>query len=188
MLVGCCSPAASNEPPQTEASAPKAPLPPHDLHVPEEMTLEEHEPGTRAGEGSATFNVAAHVETFRLALEQAGDGIAMTDAAGCFVFMNQRHATMFGYEHEDTLLGQPWSVLYPVEEAERIVRVIFPLLDAPGKRWRGLAYGVSRQGKTVRQEVSASHATSARASTPMRSAESCGRSLIARSGCRRSAP
>ena len=116
--------------------------------------LEEQEPGTHAGEVSATFNAAAHVETFRLALEQAGDGIAMTDAAGCFVFMNRRHATMFGYEHEDALLGQPWSVLYPVEEAERMMREVFPLLDAPGKRWRGLAYGVSRQGQTVRQEVS----------------------------------
>ncbi len=119
-----------------------------------EMKLEEQELGTRAGEGSATFNAAAHLEMFRLALEQAGDGIAMTNAAGSFVFMNQRHATMFGYEHKDALLDQPWSVLYPVEEAERMVREVFPLLDAPGKRWRGLAYGVSRQGKSVRQEVS----------------------------------
>ena len=38
--------------------------------------------------------------------------------------------------------------------AERMMREVFPLLDAPGKRWRGLAYGVSRQGQTVRQEVS----------------------------------
>ncbi len=93
-------------------------------------------------------------EIFRIAIEEAGDGIALTDHQGRFVFMNQLHATMFGYDHKDALLGLPWSVLYPPEEVERFVREVFPNLDGPGKRWRGNAYGVSRDGRSVRQEVS----------------------------------
>lgn len=93
-------------------------------------------------------------ESFRIAIEQAGDGIALTDTQGRFVFMNELHATMFGYENKDALLGLPWSVLYTPEETERFTREVFPLLDGPGKRWRGTAYGVHLDGRTVRQEVS----------------------------------
>ena len=93
-------------------------------------------------------------EIFRIAIEQAGDGIALTDNQGRFVFMNELHATMFGYENKDALLGLPWSVLYMPEEMERFAGEVFPLLDGPGKRWRGNAYGVAKDGRTVRQEVS----------------------------------
>lgn len=116
--------------------------------------MENQDLRTRGGESREQFDEAAHVGTFRLALEQAADGVAMIDPAGRFIFMNAQHAKMFGYESDSALIGRPWSVLYPIDEAERLVREVFPLLEAPGNRWRGMAYGVSREGAQVRQEVS----------------------------------
>lgn len=132
-------------------------LPPSSAHDPELLREIAKWSGTTVDDLVAVVSPTEDRESneiFRIAIEQAGDGIALTDHQGRFVFMNEPHATMFGYDHKDTLLGLPWSVLYTPEETERFVREIFPHLDGPGKRWRGNAYGVSRDGRCVRQEVS----------------------------------
>jgi PAS domain-containing protein len=54
------------------------------------------------------------------AIEASDDGIAVTDAEGRFMFMNRGHATMFGYPDAESLIGQPWCVLYDEDNARHI--------------------------------------------------------------------
>lgn len=87
------------------------------------------------------------------AIEASDDGIAVTDADGRFIFMNRGHATMFGYPDAESLIGQPWSVLYDAENARHIGDVAIPMLEQTG-RWRGEVLGRHRDGSAVEQEVS----------------------------------
>jgi PAS domain S-box-containing protein len=89
------------------------------------------------------------------AIEASDDGIAVTDAAGHFIFMNRAHATMFGHESADALIGQPWRVLYDEANARLIGEIAMPVLAQTG-RWRGEAQGRRADGGVVDQEVSLS--------------------------------
>ncbi|MEO1457770.1 MAG: PAS domain-containing protein [Pseudomonadota bacterium] len=87
------------------------------------------------------------------AIDAAQDGIAVTDEAGRFVYLNPAHLAMFGYESESAVLGRPWSTLYTAENAARIEREGMPELMASG-RWRGEIAGRMQNGEPVEQEVS----------------------------------
>jgi PAS domain S-box-containing protein len=89
------------------------------------------------------------------AIEASDDGIAVTDAAGCFIFMNQAHASMFGHDSVEALIGQPWNVLYDEANARVIADTAMPQLGAKG-RWRGEVQGRRLDGSAVDQEVSLS--------------------------------
>ena len=89
------------------------------------------------------------------AIEASDDGIAITDADGCFIFMNRAHALMFGYPEPEALLGQPWSALYDPLEADRIRDEAMPILFRNGQ-WRGETQGRKRDGTPIEQEVSLS--------------------------------
>lgn len=89
------------------------------------------------------------------AIEASDDGIAVTDPEGRFIFMNQAHAVMFGHDSADTLIGQPWSVLYDAANARFLEEVAMPALGTTG-RWRGETRGRHRDGSAVPQEVSLS--------------------------------
>jgi len=89
------------------------------------------------------------------AMEAANDGIAITDAEGRFVFMNSRHAEMFGFADCIVPLGLHWTDLYPAEEADRLQREAFPRLGVSG-RWRGESRGRHQDGRPVDQEISLS--------------------------------
>lgn len=87
------------------------------------------------------------------AFEVCQDGIAITDADGCFTYMNRAHAEMFGYASARELEGRSWSVLYDAEEARKIETFAFPVLTREGA-WRGELDGRARDGRLVAQEVS----------------------------------
>lgn len=89
------------------------------------------------------------------AIEASNDGIAVTDAAGNFIFMNRAHAAMFGFETAEALIGQPWCVLYDDANARLISDIAMPVLNENG-RWRGEAQGRRCDGGAVDQEVSLS--------------------------------
>ncbi len=89
------------------------------------------------------------------ALEASDDGIAATDAEGCFIFMNRAHAAMFGYDRVEALIGQPWRLLYDDANARTIAEVAMPQLGAAG-RWRGEVQGRRADGSALEQEVSLS--------------------------------
>lgn len=89
------------------------------------------------------------------AVEASDDGIALTDAEGTFVFMNRAHAAMFGYPDPAALIGRPWSVLYCLEEAQRINDEAMPVLFAQGQ-WRGETQGLRADGSAIEQEIALS--------------------------------
>ena len=88
-------------------------------------------------------------------IEVMQDGLAVTNSAGNFIYMNDAHLKMFGYQTSDEILGQPWSVLYPEQTARWFNDFVMPSLFEFGT-WRGEATGVTREGKPVVQEVSLS--------------------------------
>ncbi|MEE4154821.1 MAG: PAS domain S-box protein [Erythrobacter sp.] len=86
------------------------------------------------------------------AIEASDDGIAITDPDGVFMFMNQAHARMFGYDDPSALIGKPWSALYGRIEAERIEREAIPIVFGTGQ-WRGETVGRRADGSPIEQEV-----------------------------------
>ena len=89
--------------------------------------------------------------SLKAAIESATDGIAITNSAGEYTFMNESHSKMFGYEG-DELIGQPWSTLYGTEETERIGSSVMPELFEKGF-WRGEATGKTKSGIPILQEL-----------------------------------
>lgn len=89
------------------------------------------------------------------AIDASDDGMALTDAEGRFIFMNRAHAVMFGYPDPDALVGQPWSVLYTPDEAQRINDEVMPILFAQGQ-WRGETQGLKADGAPLEQEIALS--------------------------------
>ncbi|WP_416908548.1 MAG: PAS domain S-box protein [Polymorphobacter sp.] len=89
------------------------------------------------------------------AIEASQDGIAITDAEGRFIFMNQAHSAMFGHASPETLIGRHWTLLYDERNARLITEVAMPLL-ASSRRWRGEVQGRRADGSIVEQEVSLS--------------------------------
>lgn len=104
-----------------------------------------------AGQQAAEARLARQVA----AIEASDDGIALTDAEGRFIFMNHAHAAMFGYADAAALVGEPWSVLYPPDEAQRINDEAMPVLVTKGQ-WRGETQGIAADGTPVEQEIALS--------------------------------
>jgi PAS domain S-box-containing protein len=46
------------------------------------------------------------------AMDTSATGIAITDADGLYVYMNQTHARIFGYDSPEAMYGMHWSMLY----------------------------------------------------------------------------
>jgi diguanylate cyclase (GGDEF)-like protein/PAS domain S-box-containing protein len=89
------------------------------------------------------------------AFEAALDGMAILRADGTYVYLNEAHARIYGYERPEELLGRSWRVLYDDDELARIDRVVMPELAREG-RWRGEAMGRRRDGRRFPQELSLS--------------------------------
>lgn len=104
---------------------------------------------------SARQQAEARLARQAAAIEAAEDGIALTDANGCFQYMNPAHARMFGYETIEELIGCQWSSLYHADEAQWIRDVVMPVLGAKGQ-WRGETRGRKRDGSAIEQEISLS--------------------------------
>lgn len=126
-----------------------------------------HDPETGKPAGYAAImrdvterhNLAAERDAYQQKLEQqlaaietTSDGVAMTDPDGFFVYLNQAHCTMFGYDGPLALIGRHWSVLYAKDEIDRINTTAFPTVLKDGA-WRGEAIGVRRDGSVIEQEV-----------------------------------
>ncbi len=87
------------------------------------------------------------------AIESSMDGIAIFDASGAYVYVNQAYASINGYEDTAELIGKTYRVAYDVKEVERIEQVHFPSL-LKGGRWRGELIAKRKNGSTYFQEVS----------------------------------
>ncbi len=97
-------------------------------------------------------------DTLRLqshAFRASMDGMAILDADERFVFLNDAHARLYGYDSPEQLQGKSWRVLYSPQQLRRFDTEILPALWRDGT-WRGEAVGLRRDGKSFDQELSLS--------------------------------
>jgi PAS domain S-box-containing protein len=81
----------------------------------------------------------------RIAIESALDGIAILDQHGTYVYMNQAHAQVHGYDQPAELLGQPWSIVVPDDLLPWYEQACMPTLWRQG-HWRGEVISKRRDG------------------------------------------
>jgi PAS domain S-box-containing protein len=89
------------------------------------------------------------------AIASSMDGIAILNANGEFVFMNQAHADIYGYDSPDELLGNTWEVLYRDKDLPFFSEHVLPQIGQEGQ-WKGEAEGKRKDGSLFPQEVSLS--------------------------------
>ncbi|HJV66809.1 MAG TPA: PAS domain S-box protein [Geomonas sp.] len=87
------------------------------------------------------------------AIENSMDGIAILSGEGTYVYLNQAHADVYGYNTPAELIGKSWQCLYEAGELDRFNREIMPVLMAEGA-WRGEATGRRKDGRLFHQELS----------------------------------
>jgi PAS domain S-box-containing protein len=94
-------------------------------------------------------------ETLKLqlaAIEAAIDGIAIMQA-DTYLYVNQAHLKMFGYESPQELVGKTWKSLYSPEELERFEGEVFPVLGRD-RAWEGEAIATRKDGSTFAEGLS----------------------------------
>lgn len=87
------------------------------------------------------------------AIDSAQDGIAVLDEQELFIFVNQAHARLYGYESPEMLVGKHWSTLYEPDEVRRFQEIILPRF-LKAKSVTVEAIGRKRDGSLFPQEVS----------------------------------
>ncbi len=87
------------------------------------------------------------------AMEASMDGMAILGSDGFYVYVNEAHARIYGYDSPAELLGRNWRQLYHHDELARFERGIFPIMEREG-RWRGEAIGRRRDGSAYPQDLS----------------------------------
>ncbi|NEQ75511.1 MAG: PAS domain S-box protein [Okeania sp. SIO2C9] len=86
------------------------------------------------------------------AIEAAIDGIGILQG-NSYLYVNQAHVNLFGYQSAAEIVGKPWSVFYSPEEKQRFEQEIFPLLER-GRSWQGEAIGTRKDGSTFTEGLS----------------------------------
>ncbi|NJN20502.1 MAG: EAL domain-containing protein [Leptolyngbya sp. RL_3_1] len=86
------------------------------------------------------------------AIEAAIDGIGILQN-GTYIYVNQAHLTLFGYDQPQDLLGQPWQILYAPAEVERFEREVIPVLRR-NRAWQGEGVATRQDGSTFAQGIS----------------------------------
>jgi PAS domain S-box-containing protein len=85
------------------------------------------------------------------AIVNSPDGIALLDNLGNYYYMNPAHESIFGYG-ENGLIGENWQILYKAEEAEHLIKTVFPILAETGI-WNGQVQAYTKMGKIVYQDL-----------------------------------
>ena len=86
------------------------------------------------------------------AIEAAIDGIAIMQA-DTYLYVNQAHLELFGYEHPQELVGKTWKVLYSQHELERFEWEVLPVLGRD-RAWEGEAIATRKDGSTFAEGLS----------------------------------
>ena len=86
------------------------------------------------------------------AIEAAIDGIAIMQA-DTYLYVNQAHLELFGYEHPQELVGKTWKLLYSQHELERFEREVLPVLGC-NRAWEGEAIATRKDGSTFAEGLS----------------------------------
>jgi PAS domain S-box-containing protein len=81
------------------------------------------------------------------ALDHSDEGFALTDPEGNYVYINDAHLRLYGYEDPSELLGRSWRCLYIPVWVEHFEQAVLPILPRD-KVWRGQAVGSRRDGSS----------------------------------------
>ncbi|MES3629114.1 MAG: PAS domain S-box protein [Longimonas sp.] len=81
------------------------------------------------------------------AMDAAMAGMSIHEPDGTFRYANQAHATIYGYDAPDELIGRSWRILYEESEQAYIENAVFPVLEQ-GNKWSGELTGLRRDGST----------------------------------------
>jgi PAS domain S-box-containing protein len=87
-----------------------------------------------------------------VAITSSIDGIAILNPDERYTYLNQAHATIYGYEKPEDLIGKTWTALYGEKELQRFEQEIMPKFQEEG-RWRGEAIGLKKDGMSFDQEI-----------------------------------
>ncbi len=86
------------------------------------------------------------------AIKSSMDGIAILNQNGEYEYINNAHASIYGYNSSNDLIGKSWRKVYNEKELERFDREIMPDFQQYGQ-WRGEAVGKKKDGTTFDQEI-----------------------------------
>lgn len=84
------------------------------------------------------------------AMNQSRDGIALLDENGKFVYVNEAYTEVVGYDQAE-LIGEFWELVYPDEQANRILEYILAEVPEEG-HWAGDSVYARKDGSRVRVE------------------------------------
>ena len=79
------------------------------------------------------------------ALDHSDEGFALTDPEGNYVYINEAHLRMYGYEKPQDLLGRSWRTIYTPEWVRHFEEAVLPIIPRD-LVWRGQVMGKRRNG------------------------------------------
>ena len=97
--------------------------------------------------------VEKKLEKHSAAIESSMDGIAIYDATGAYLYVNQAYAAVNGYDSPKEIIGRTCHIAYDEKEYGRIEQTIMPRLQK-NKRWRGELIARRKNGSAYFQEAS----------------------------------
>ena len=95
------------------------------------------------------------VQTLKMAVEHAADGMAIYGEDTQFVYANVAYARMFGFEHPAELVGKSWKLRYDETQLRRYAQEVLPELARSGY-WNGEITAIKRDGGTFEQGLTLS--------------------------------
>lgn len=87
------------------------------------------------------------------AIENAMDGIAILNSDEEYVYVNEAHAEIYGYDNSEKFIGDTWRICYRPQEVNWLERGAFPQLDEEGE-WAGECTARREDGTLFSTEVS----------------------------------
>ncbi|MFA5245808.1 MAG: PAS domain-containing protein [Pedobacter sp.] len=87
-----------------------------------------------------------------IAVQETMDGIGVLNEKSEYIYVNDAHVKMFGYDKPEDFIGNTWHMLYNQAEIDRLEKKIFPIIGKRG-RWVGETKGKLKNGKDVYQEI-----------------------------------
>ncbi|MDG6218618.1 MAG: histidine kinase N-terminal 7TM domain-containing protein [Candidatus Thermoplasmatota archaeon] len=86
------------------------------------------------------------------AIKNSMDGIAILNQKGEYLYLNDAHASIYGYDSTEELIGKTWRILYNERELNRFDTEIMPVFQQKGY-WRGEAVGIKKDNTPFDQEI-----------------------------------
>ncbi len=123
----------------------------HDERFRTGETESEHDERSRTGETESERE--RELAARSAARENTVDGVAILDENEEYVFANQAHADIYGYDDPETFLGESWRLCYDDDEIERFESEVLPALFEEGS-WRGEATALCKDGSSFPQDLS----------------------------------